>query len=188
MGGTFDPVHVGHLVVATTVHQALHLDETRVIVAGVPWQKVPPVAPATERFEAVDAALRDMGVEGVVADDREIRRGGPTYTIDTVEELLDERPGAQLFLPLGADAVALIETWHRAADLRHLVTVVVVNRPGFDEVSEMAGWKVEKVRIPSLEVSSSMLRERMAAGFPADALVPAAAMRVVRKYGRYAGA
>ena len=186
-GGTFDPVHVGHIVVATTVHHALQLDETRVIVAADPWQKdPPPIAPAAERYAAVQAAIYDIDDPSIHADAREVQRGGPTYTIDTVEELLALNPSAELFLVVGYDAAKHIDSWHRVDELRSLVTLVVVNRPRFDEVVDVPGWKVEVVDIPSIDVSSSMVRERLAAGLPVDGLVPAAAMRVVRKHGRYA--
>jgi nicotinate-nucleotide adenylyltransferase len=181
-GGTFDPVHVGHLVVATTVHHALALDQTHVVVAADPWQKdPPPIAPASERYAAVQAAIYDMDVPGITADEREVSRGGPTYTIDTVEELA----GAELFLVVGYDAAKHLDAWHRVDELRALVTLVVVNRPRFDEVVDVPGWKVEVVDIPSIDVSSSLVRERLAAGLPVDGLVPAAAMRVLRKHGRY---
>jgi nicotinate-nucleotide adenylyltransferase len=187
-GGTFDPVHVGHLVVATTVHHALALDETRVVVAADPWQKdPPPAASAADRFEAVQAAIADIDVPGLVADQREVSRGGPTYTVDTVEELLAERQAAEVFLVVGYDAAQHLDSWHRVDELRDLVTLVVVNRPRFQEVVDVPGWKVEVVDIPSIDVSSSMVRERLAAGLPVDGLVPAAAMRVVRKHGLYAG-
>jgi len=183
-GGTFDPIHIGHIVVATTVHQALALDEMRVVVAADPWQKdPPPVAPAAERYAAVQAAVYDIDVVGITADSREVDRGGPTYTIDTVEEF----SGDELFLVVGYDAAQHLDTWHRVDELRELVTLVVVNRPRFDEVVAVPGWKVEVVDIPSIDVSSSMVRERMANGLPVDGLVPAAAMRVLRKHGRYAG-
>jgi nicotinate-nucleotide adenylyltransferase len=183
-GGTFDPIHVGHIVVATTVHHALGLDETHVIVAADPWQKdPPPVAPASERYAAVQAAVYDVEVPGITADAREVERGGPTYTIDTVEDLV----GAELFLIVGYDAAKHLDSWHRVDELRELVTLVVVNRPRFDEVVEVPGWKVEVVDIPSIDVSSSMVRQRLAAGLPVDGLVPPAAMRVLRKHGRYAG-
>jgi nicotinate-nucleotide adenylyltransferase len=188
-GGTFDPVHVGHLVVATAVHHALSLDDTRVVVAADPWQKdPPPVAPAAERYAAVQAAIADMDVPGITADSREVDRGGPTYTIDTVEALRTERDGGEVFLIVGYDAAKHLDTWHRVDELRALVTLVVVNRPRFDEVVDVPGWKVEVVDIPSIDVSSSMVRERLSAGLPVDGLVPAAAMRVVREHGRYAGA
>ncbi|HVT75493.1 MAG TPA: nicotinate-nucleotide adenylyltransferase [Acidimicrobiales bacterium] len=188
-GGTFDPIHVGHIVVATTVHHALRLDEMHVIVAGDPWQKdPPPVAPAAERYAAVQAAIYDIEVPAITADAREVDRGGPTYTIDTVEELKALDPTGELFLVVGYDAAKHLDTWQRVDDLRALVTLVVVNRPRFDEVVDVPGWKVEVVDIPSIDVSSSLVRQRMAAGLPVDGLVPAAAMRVVRKHGRYAGA
>lgn len=183
-GGTFDPIHVGHIVVATTVHHALALDETHVIVAADPWQKdPPPIAPAAERYAAVQAAVYDVEVPGITADERELSRGGPTYTIDTVEELV----GHELFLVVGYDAAKHLDSWHRVDELRELVTLVVVNRPRFDEVVDVPGWKVEVVDVPSIDVSSSLVRERLAAGLPVDGLVPAAAMRVLRKHGRYAG-
>ncbi len=185
-GGTFDPVHVGHLVVATTVHHALALDETRVVVAADPWQKdPPPVAPASERFEAVRASVRDMDVAGIHADEREVSRGGPTYTVDTVEEILAADSGGELFLIVGYDAAQHLDGWQRVEVLRALVTLVVVNRPRFEEVVDVPGWKVEVVDIPSIDVSSSMVRERLASGLPVDGLVPAAAMRVIRQNDRY---
>lgn len=185
-GGTFDPVHVGHLVVATTVHHALALHETHVVVAADPWQKdPPPIAPAPERYSAVQAAVYDMEVPGIQADEREVSRGGPTYTIDTVEEILAADASAELFLIVGYDAAQHLDNWQRVEDLRGLVTLVVVNRPRFDEVVDVPGWKVEVVDVPSIDVSSSMVRERLAAGLPVDGLVPAAAMRMVRKHGRY---
>jgi nicotinate-nucleotide adenylyltransferase len=186
-GGTFDPVHVGHLVVAVAVHHAMALDETHVVVAADPWQKdPPPVAPASERYAAVQAAVYDMEIAGVVADEREVSRGGPTYTIDTVEELLATDASRELFLIVGYDAALYLDGWHRVGELRDLVTLVVVNRPRFDEVVDVPGWKVQVVDVPSIDVSSSMVRERLAAGLPVDGLVPAAAMRVLRKHGRYA--
>lgn len=184
VGGTFDPIHVGHLVVASVVHHALDLDETRVLVAGDPWMKPnAPVASAAERFAAVDAAVRDLGVGGIVADDTEVRRAGPTYTIDTVAALGD----AELFLVLGGDAVPYLDKWHRVDELRARVTLVVVNRPGYD-APPTPGWQSLAVSIPPLDVSSTMVRERLAGGLPVDGLVPAAAMRVLRSHGRYAGA
>jgi len=182
VGGTFDPIHVGHLVVASYVHHALALDTTRVVVAGDPYQKAKPVAGAQERYDAVQAAIADLGVPGIVADDCEIRRGGPTYTIDTVEQI-----DGDVFLAIGDDAAAHLPTWHRVDELRELVTLALVHRPGASPV-ELPGWDVVSVEIPSLDVSSSMLRERLAAGLPVDGMVPAAAMRVLRKHGRYAGA
>jgi nicotinate-nucleotide adenylyltransferase len=168
--------------VAACVHHALALDETRVVVAGDPYQKETPVAPGDERFEAVAAAVADLGIDGIVADDSEIRRRGPTYTIDTVEQL----QGHEVFLAIGNDAATHLPTWHRVAELRELCTLALVNRPDAPPV-DLPGWRVVAVDIPRLDVSSSLVRARLAAGLPVDGLVPAAAMRVVRNYGRYAG-
>ena len=107
-----------------------------------------------------------------------MKRGGPTYTIDTVEQLLADRPGDELFLVVGYDAALFLDGWHRVDELRELVTLVVVNRPRFDEVVDVPGWKVEVVDVPSIDVSSSMVRERLAAGLPVDGLVPG------RRYAR----
>lgn len=186
-GGTFDPIHIGHVVVATTVRHALSLDHMHVVVAADPWQKdPPPIAPAKERYAAVQAAIYDLDAPDIHADAREVERGGPTYTVDTVEQILADDPSAELFLVVGYDAAQHIESWHRVERLRELVTLVVVNRPRFDEVVDVPGWKVEVVDIPSIDVSSSMVRERLGSGLPVDGLVPAAAMRVVRKHNRYA--
>src|SRR5262245_26793305 len=104
-GGTFDPVHVGHLVVPTTVPHALGLDETHVVVAADPWQKdPPPIALPDERYAAVQAAVYDIDVPSITADAREVSRGGPTYTVDTVEELKAADPDGELFLIVGYDA------------------------------------------------------------------------------------
>jgi nicotinate-nucleotide adenylyltransferase len=181
VGGTFDPIHVGHVVVATNVHYALGLDETRVVVAGDPYQKAAPVASGEERFAAVSAAIEDLAISGIVADDSEIRRAGPTYTIDTVEQL-----DGEVFLAIGSDAAHNLPTWHRADELQRLVTLALVLRPGA-RLPDLAGWKVVPVEIPMLDISSSTIRQRLAGGLPVDGLVPAAAMRVLHKYGRYAG-
>jgi len=183
VGGTFDPIHVGHLMVAACVHAALELDETRVVVAGDPYQKNPPTAPGEERLEATRAAVEDLGIDGIVVDDSEVRRAGPTYTIDTVEQMR----GDDIYLAIGNDAATRIPTWHRVDDLRELCTLALVKRPGAAPV-DLPGWRIAPVDIPLLDVSSSMIRERLMLGLPVDGLVPAAAMRVVRKYGRYAGA
>ncbi|HUR76597.1 MAG TPA: nicotinate-nucleotide adenylyltransferase [Acidimicrobiales bacterium] len=185
-GGTFDPVHVGHLVVVTTVHHALGLDETRVVVAGDPWQKAAPVSPGEERVEMARAAVDDLGVPGIVVDDCEVRRGGRTYTIETLEALRAEVPGAELYLAIGNDAAKNLPTWHRADELPGLVTLALVNRPGA-AAADLPGWRVAPVDIPYLDVSSSLVRARLAVGLPVDGLVPAAAMRVVRNRGRYSG-
>ena len=171
MGGTFDPPHIGHLVTAVTVRYELGLDEVLMVVANEPWQKVDSrrISPASDRYEMVRAAVVDD--EGVEASDIEIRRGGPSYSVDTLEELAVNEPGVELFLLLGADAAAGLDSWERADDLDSLCTIVVVDRPGTtSEPPER--FQVVNVEVPRLEVSSTDLRARVRDGRPTTYLLP----------------
>ena len=187
LGGTFDPVHVGHLVAAVNVRHALRLDTVLLVVAGEPWQKVGtrPISPAADRLAVVDAAVGD--VDGLEASDLEIRRGGVSYTADTLLHLRDEHgAGAELFLIVGGDVAESLDTWERIEVVRELATLVVVNRPGTRIPRLDDTWRVETVEIPNLEISSSDLRARAAEGRPLDYLVPEAAVRCIRDRGLYA--
>ena len=127
-GGTFDPIHFGHVQVAEAVTAALHLDRMLVVVANHPWQKQDrPVTPAEDRMAMVVAALADQ--PDLEPSRIELDRGGPSYTVDTVRQLLDAEPGAELFVVIGADVVAALDTWHDHERLRELVTLAVVDRP-----------------------------------------------------------
>jgi nicotinate-nucleotide adenylyltransferase len=184
-GGTFDPVHVGHVVVATESRAQLALDRVLLVVAGDPWQKRGKVvASAADRLALVDAAVD--GVEGVEASAIEIERDAPSVTAETLEALT--APGRELFLVLGADAVANMGTWRRLEETRHLATVVVVERAG-DAHSEPpgSGWRVQRVAIPRLDIASTDLRERLGSGRPIDGLVPPAVVRTIRARGLYTG-
>ncbi len=189
-GGTFDPVHIGHLVTASEVRWALRLDVVLLMVAGEPWQKVGTreLPPARDRLAVVEAAVGD--VPGVEASAIEVDRPGPTYTVDTLGQLLEAEPDAQLFLVVGADVTHLLDTWERPAEVRARATLVAVARPGAPDVDldglRSEGWRVEVVAVPALEVSSSDLRARLAEGRPIDFLVPEAAVRVLMNHGRYA--
>jgi nicotinate-nucleotide adenylyltransferase len=180
-GGTFDPVHVAHLVDAVNARHQLHLDRVLVVVAGDPWQKRGrTLAPAEARFAMVAAALE--GVEGLEASRLEIDRDGPTYTIDSVEHLT--RPGRELFLVMGSDVAAEIDTWHRADDLRRAATLAIVDRDP-QALPAPDGWRVERVVTPRFELSSTDLRRRIAAGEPVEFLIPLPALRVLRERGLY---
>jgi len=188
-GGTFDPVHVGHLVAACWCRDALALDRVLLVVANQPWQKAGTrdVSPAEDRFAVVAAAVE--GVEGLEASRMEIDRGGPSYTADTVHELRAGHAGAELYLAVGSDVAAELGTWQRVEQIDDLVTLVVVERGGVDgsEAPGRFGWAgpVHHLRIPSLEVSSSELRERLRLGLGVDFLVPEPAIRLIRRLGLY---
>jgi nicotinate-nucleotide adenylyltransferase len=184
-GGTFDPVHVGHVVVATESRAQLALDRVLLVVAGDPWQKRGNVvASAADRLALVAAAVD--GVDGVEASAIEIERDAPSVTADTLEALT--APDRELFLVLGADAVANMGTWRRLEETRDLATVVVVERAG-DAHSEPpgAGWRVQRVAIPRLDIASTDLRERLRSGRPIDGLVPPAVVRTIHTRGLYTG-
>ena len=156
---------------AINVRHALGLDRVLLTVANVPWQKVGsrPLSAAADRLAMVEAAV--AGVEGLEASAGEIDRGGDSYTIDTVEELLAEDPTRQLFVIVGRDAAAGMPTWERIDDLRARATLVVVDRPG--SAPELpAGWTFQHVEVPRLEISSTELRDRVVDGRPLDYLVP----------------
>jgi nicotinate-nucleotide adenylyltransferase len=190
-GGTFDPIHVGHLVAAVNARHALHLDTVLMVVANEPWQKVGEraVTPARERLAVVEAAVASC--EGVEASAIEVERGGISYTADTVEELRRSSPDAELFLVVGADVVGGLDSWERLDAVRSAVTLVAVNRPGTQSVDlgpdgPLAGWTAMSIEMPALEISSTDLRDRAATGRPLDFLVPDAAIRVIRERGLYA--
>jgi nicotinate-nucleotide adenylyltransferase len=174
-GGTFDPVHAAHVVVATETRAQLQLEQVLLVVAGDPWQKRGRVvASAADRLSLVRAAVAD--VDGVEASAVEVEREGASVTADTLEALT--APGRELYLVLGADAVANMGTWRRLEETRALATIVVVERAG-DAHAEPpgGGWRVERVSIPRLDISSTDLRERLRTGRPVDGLVPSAVAR-----------
>jgi nicotinate-nucleotide adenylyltransferase len=186
-GGTFDPIHVGHLVAAVNARHDLGLDRVVLMVANVPWQKAGgrQVSPAEDRFEMVRAAVG--GVAGLEAGRLEIDRGGPSYTADTVSQLAALNPSAQLFVIVGWDVSAELGTWERLDEVRDLASLVVVNRPGTAPPVGLRqhGWRLEEVSVPNLDISSTDLRARAAEGRPLDYLVPEAAVRVIRQRGLY---
>ncbi|HMK63057.1 MAG TPA: nicotinate-nucleotide adenylyltransferase [Acidimicrobiales bacterium] len=185
-GGTFDPVHVGHLVAALEARQALRLDRVLLVVANDPWQKSArrKLTPAEDRFAVVAAAVE--GVEGLEASRIEIDRGGKSYTADTVRELARAHLGAELFLVVGADVAGELGTWKRVDELVGTVTLVVVQRGGVREGAVTGRWQVRRVAIPALDISSSDLRRRFRDHRNVDFLVPEPAIRCIRSRGLYA--
>jgi nicotinate-nucleotide adenylyltransferase len=196
-GGTFDPPHLGHRRAVEASRDALGLNEVRVIVAGDPWQKSEKSArdgeeaptPALHRLAMAQLAFGDM--DDVVVDDLEIRRHGPTYTVDTLEELT--AADRQLVLILGEDAAAGIATWHRHADLLALAELAVVDRPGREEQSGSSaaplelpeGWSFRRVSMVPVAVSSTGLRRLIDGGGDLAGLVSPAVVDYARSHGLY---
>lgn len=186
-GGTFDPPHVGHLVTAVDVRHDLDLDRVLLVVANRPWQKegTRSISSAADRLAMVVAAVR--GVDRLEASACEIERGGESYTADTLAELHQQHPGAELHLVLGADAAAGIHTWERVEEVRSLASLVVVDRPGSLPAVLPPGWRGTFVEVPKLEVSSTELRRRVAEGRPLDYLLPRDVIACIRERQLYRG-
>ena len=171
-GGTFDPIHFGHLAAAWHVRQRLGLDAVWMVVANDPWQKrgARSITPAPTRLGWVRAAVDD--VEGLDASSVEIENGGASYTIDTICTLRAAHPDVEWSVVVGADAAADLGTWHRADELRTMVEVIVVNRPGTVGAVAPEGWRHRHVRIPALDLSSTELRALAAEGLSLRFLTP----------------
>jgi len=182
-GGTFDPPHLGHVAAALAAIDALGLDELVVTVASDPQGKdAPPVASAALRDEMARAAFD--GVAKVTVSDVELRRGGPTYTIDTVEALLAERPDDTVVVVVGADAASAMGSWHRAGDLARLVEVAIVPRPGVEPPSP-EGFSVRHVPMAPVDLSSTEVRAALASGADPRGLVPLGVVRVLLTHPLY---
>ena len=168
--------------------EQLALDRLLLVVANDPWQKSGQraVSPAEDRF-ALTQALAES-IPGAEASRIEIDRGGPSYSVDTAEEVLARAAGhpVELFLVVGADLVPELGTWHRADELRDLVTLAVVSRPTGETTGVPPGWRAVRVDGPQVAVSSSEVRDLLAAGLPIDDLVPPAVIRCILRRGMYA--
>lgn len=184
-GGTFDPPHVGHLVSAVNVRHELRLDRVLMVVNDVPWQKAGSraISSAADRLAMVQAAVAD--VDGLEASRIEIDAGGPSFTADTLATLIAEDRERDLFVVLGADAAAGLSTWERAEEVRDLATIVVVERPGTPDAVPLDGWRWARVEVPSIEVSSTDLRERVNDGRPLDYLVTREVVDWIDTHGLY---
>jgi nicotinate-nucleotide adenylyltransferase len=186
MGGTFDPIHHGHLVAASEVGHAFDLDEVVFVPTGQPWQKDGrKVAPAEDRYLMTVIATASNPRFSVSRVD--IDRPGPTYTIDTLRELRGLRGGdAEFFFITGADALSKMMSWQDAADLFKLAHFVGVTRPGHRLSSAgLPTDQVSLVEIPALSISSTECRQRVAAGEPVWYLVPDGVVQYIAKRGLY---
>lgn len=157
LGGTFDPIHFGHLRLAQEIGETLKLGEVRFIPAGTPPHRTPPQADAAQRLEMVRLAAANNPL--FVVDDREVRRSGPGYTVDTLTELRRELGGTRpLCLLLGADAFLELATWHRWHELFDLCHVVVAHRPGFP----LASWPARMPQPLSREYEARLVQQPLA--------------------------
>ncbi len=188
MGGTFDPVHHGHLVAASEVQAWFDLDEVVFVPTGQPYQKADrPVSPAEHRYLMTVIATASNPRFTVSRVD--IDRQGPTYTVDTLHDLSRHYPGAELFFITGADALQEILTWRSSERLFELAQFVGCTRPGYAmDPSTLEGIphdRVTIVEIPALAISSTACRVRAARGEPVWYLVPDGVVQYISKYQLY---
>jgi len=183
MGGTFDPIHHGHLVAASEVASVFDLDEVVFVPTGEPWHKsAQEVTPAEHRYL--------MTVIATAANPRfkvsrvDIDRPGPTYTIDTLRDLRRARPDAELFFITGADALAQILSWKDVQELWTLAHFVGVTRPGH-ELQNMGRDDIRLLEVPAMAISSTDCRQRVAASEPVWYLVPDGVVQYIAKHNLY---
>jgi len=163
---------------------ALQLDEVRLVVAGDPWMKET-TSPADVRVGLVRAAV--AGNPHLDVDDREVRRDGPTYTADTLEQLTVEEPGTGWWFILGMDAANALPRWDRMEAALDLATFVAVSRPGHDPALDGAlAERLERLEVPLIDVSSSQLRGRVQRGEAVRYLIPDAVLALIDEHGLYA--
>jgi nicotinate-nucleotide adenylyltransferase len=202
-GGTFDPIHYGHLRTAFEMLQALDFEEVRFIPCGDPPHRGTTFASAELRFRMVVAAID--GQNGFVSDERELLRDGPSYSVDTLEELRGEFPGRSLGLIVGMDAFLGLLMWHRWGEILDFAHIVVAHRPGWrapdigplgDLIAEYGTHRVEDLHkathgrihihaVTQLEIASTEIRELVAAGRDPRFLMPDAVRDVIEETGVY---
>jgi nicotinate-nucleotide adenylyltransferase len=183
-GGSFDPVHLGHLLVAQAASEELQLQRIFFIPAAQsPFKPESHPAPPAVRLRLLRLAL--TGYPNYEIDEQEIRRGGTSYTIDTVRSFGSRFPGAELFYVIGTDHVQQLPKWRDAAELARLVTFVVVPRPGSNAVGDQPPFRLHPLRGFPLGVSSSEIRSRVRAGLSIRTLVPAPVEEAIRQSKLY---
>ncbi|MGL5866451.1 MAG: nicotinate-nucleotide adenylyltransferase [Dermatophilaceae bacterium] len=187
MGGTFDPIHHGHLVAASEVQALLGLDEVVFVPTGEPWQKGGrDVAPAEHRYLMTVVATASNPCFSVSRVD--IDREGATYTIDTLRDLRAHHPRAELFFITGADALARILSWKDSDELFGMARFIGVTRPGY-ELSEsgLPADRVDLMEVPAMAISSTDCRARIRSGKPVWYLVPDGVVQYIAKHHLYQG-
>lgn len=186
MGGTFDPIHNGHVSIATSLLDLFDLDRVLFVPAGQPWQKEGYSAAEDRWAMTVLTAATNQRFE---ASRMEIDRKGPTYTVDTMAILRDfYGPEAALYFVAGIDAVLTLGTWHRASGLAGLAEVIAVPRPGFDSAGLRPdeSWPaLHLADVPEVDVSSTEVRRRVREGLPIEGLVPGAVAEYIDERGLY---
>ena len=188
-GGAFDPPHEAHVALARAAVEQLGLDELRVLPTGQAWHKARELSAAAHRLAMARMAF--AGVPHAMVDDRELRREGPTYTVDTLRELRREHPDAELVLVIGADQAEALHRWRESAELPTLATIAIAERarpaesPVPFDAAHIPGGQWEAVELPPMPISATAIRERVAAGGGIAHLVPEGVARYIDQQQLY---
>lgn len=190
-GGTFDPIHLGHLVLAESCREALRLDRVMFIVAGQPPHKPGSRTPVDDRIEMVRIAI--AGHPSFEVSEIEAKSKGPNYSFETLERLRAERPDDEFFFLIGEDSLADLPHWRRPERVAELATIAVVNRPGIDRVVETpdlgpTAKPIERVSVPPIGIASNDLRRRVGEGRSIRYMVPRGVEAYIVAQGLYRGA
>jgi nicotinate-nucleotide adenylyltransferase len=185
-GGTFDPVHYGHLRTASELQQVLKLVDVRFVPCAVPPLKAAARAPAALRISMLKAAINNY--PGFSLDERELGREGPSYTVDTLLQIRQELPDTPLCLIIGMDAWLSFPQWHRWQDILSLAHIVVVHRPGSPlhaDLNAVLAGRIFVHEVTQLEISSSAIRQLIADGLGANFLLPDEVGELAKDSGCY---
>lgn len=191
-GGTFDPVHYGHLLLAETCREQLNLDSVVLLPAGSPPHKSDSdISPASHRLEMLKLAV--SGCPEFQIDERELKREGPSYTVLTLQELSSEQPDSTLYFLMGADSLRDIPGWKDPQQILQLATVVAVNRPGIPlpETAEVRVWagdladSIQVIQTLGTDLSSSTLRNQVAANLSIRFMTPRAVAVYIEQHELY---
>lgn len=185
-GGTFDPIHRGHIYLINELLKSGRFENVIVVPAGNPWQR-PTIAKSTDRLEMARLALADLGV---VIDDCEVRRSEPSYAIDTVAELRAANPETRFTWVIGSDALVGLESWHRIRELAQLVEFLVIVRPGYkvenQQVPSYLTWSA--LEIGALDISATEIRRALYEKRDVSSLVTEPVLHYIRERGLYGAA
>ena len=183
LGGTFDPIHLGHLRAAENARESLALDHVAFVPARNPPHRKGPQAAALDRYAMV--AVATAGNFSFAASDAELRREGPSYTVDTVSDWLREHPGDTVTLIVGSDTFLEMATWKEPGRLFSLCSVAVATRPGEALAKPQGSPRAEEIEGPGLPISSTEIRRRVGAGRSVRYLVPEGVADYIAKRGLY---
>ena len=185
MGGTFDPIHNGHLVAASEAASAFGLDKVLFVPTGEPWQKQD-ITASEHRLAMTTLAIAGNPLFEISAVD--VQRAGPTYTVDTLREIHESNPDADVYFITGADSISQIESWKDSSQIWPLAHFVGVTRPGHSlEVPKTASGNVSLLEIPALAISSTDIRARVKSGKPIEYLLPNSVIDYIHAHHLYQG-